>query len=1763
VVTPRKPKGPGETKTKTGARTKKTGAALEAATAGEQALLDASPDLTLLLDRDGNVLAANDAVAARFGGEKKDLIGACLWDLLQPELAALLRERLAQAFAGPNPVVYTDLIAGCGFESRVRPVLDDQGAVTRVAVFARDVTDQQRAVLALRESDEKHRLLLDESPDPIFSFLPDGTYHYVNRAFAESVGKPIEQIVGRRIWDVFEKGEAEQRFAALSEVFRTGKAKTIEVRVPRPDGERYYVTTITPVLGSGGEVVSALCSSKDVTERWQAEDLLREEHALALALATATTVEEALEACVRSAIRLSGMDCGGAYLVRDGGLELVFHTGLAPEFVEKCRHYSPDSPNTQIVMAGKAHYSSPRSIPGTTVASVEAAGIDVLAVVPISHQGTVVACLNLASYRLTSVSEPARRALEAMAGHVGSAVAGMQAREAQRASETKFLKAFHASPVVIGLTTLQDGRFVEVNDRFCEVLGYSREDVIGKTTAEVGVFVEPEQRFRIRDAVQAVGRLTGVALQMRTRDGRILDGLTSAEVLSLEGRLHLITTMIDMTEHRRAEEALRASEEKFRTITEQTGDLIALTDGAGVVTYASAMARTLFLLAPEEMIGRHFMEFLDQPSIPVAMSAFQAAMATGKDVKNLELTMKRCDGSVFDGELNGSQFHLGDQASSLVVIRDVTERKKTDRERFESLTRFYGFAEASQYGMGMADLDGHIIYVNRTLARMLGEKAPKDCLGKHFPTVYYSKADARRLQEDVLPALMRDGHWHGELALVTEDGRMMPTDENYFVLRDELGRPCYLADILTDITERKEAEEALRLSNARLASLARIAQYRADSMEGLLDFALEEAISLTGSALGYIYRYSEEDRLFTLNTWSRGVMEECSITDSPTVYELDKTGLWGEVVRQRVPIMVNDFSGPHPLKQGYPEGHAPLRKFLTVPVLAGDRIVAVVGVANKAADYTQPDVEQLTLLMDSVWKIVERQEAEVREHESQRRLAEVIDFLPDATFVIDVQGRVIAWNKEMEVLTGVPAREILGKSDQEYSIHFYGVRRDALVDLALRDATADDRYTDFRRKGDVLEGEAWLPAAKSGMFCYATASALRDSSGAIVGAIECVRDITEQKKAGEALRASEERYRYLADNISDVVWIRDFSNFEVMPFLYASPSVAHLMGCPYEQAVKTPLKDLLPPKELARLLGVFAREFPAAVTADRHRVWIEETEHIRSDGVHVPVEMAMKLVFDEAGVPYGLMGVTRDITERKKAEAEMRGLHERFSKAFHRNPTPMFISRLDDGRFIDVNRAFDVLLGRDGESLIGATSTELDLHTTDTGDGFTSLMAERGQLRDVATTLTTRRGTTVDVLVSAEPMEIGGVPCILGALVDITESKRAQAEKEHLEDQLRQATKMEAVGRLAGGVAHDFNNLLTVILGYTRMLLCELNLADPMRDDLQEVQNAAERASTLTSQLLAFSRKQVIAPRVQSLNEIIEGARRMLLRIIGEDVQLEAILKPELPQVKVDSSQVDQILVNLAVNARDAMPDGGKLTLETQVITADETYCRLHTGMKPGAYVLLAVSDNGCGMNEATRQRIFDPFFTTKGTGKGTGLGLAMVYGAVQQNGGFINVYSEPGVGTTFKIFLPVVEADAMAEAAAQPSIDMLPRGMETILLVEDEEMVRRLARMVLQRQGYHILETSGGQEAIDLCRDHDGPIDLLLTDVIMPGMNGKALLNVLQSIRSGLKVLFMSGYTENVVAHHGVLDAGTNFIQKPFSIEDLSRKVREALRDG
>ena len=414
------------------------------------------------------------------------------------------------------------------------------------------------------------------------------------------------------------------------------------------------------------------------------------------------------------------------------------------------------------------------------------------------------------------------------------------------------------------------------------------------------------------------------------------------------------------------------------------------------------------------------------------------------------------------------------------------------------------------------------------------------------------------------------------------------------------------------------------------------------------------------------------------------------------------------------------------------------------------------------------------------------------------------------------------------------------------------------------------------------------------------------------------------------------------------------------------------------------------------------------------------------------------------------------------------------------------------------------------------------------------------------------QGVHVSVVSSPLRNEVGAVEGGVVVFRDVTESKRT-------EERLGQVQKMEAVGRLAGGIAHDFNNILSVILSYSEMIGSNLNTDDPIFDDIEEISKAGNRAAALTRQLLAFSRQQVLEPKVLDLNQSVADMDKMLRRMLGADVELTILPTPELWRVKADPGQIEQLLMNLAVNARDAMPNGGKLTIETSNIEMDDDYEMEHPGVFAGSYVRVAVSDTGIGMSRETQARIFEPFFTTKEKGKGTGLGLATVFGIVKQSGGNIWVYSEPGNGTTFKLQFPKVSGDADSTVATQSETDRF-RGTETILLVEDDDQVRVLARDILRRNGHVVLEASNGGEALLICEQHGASIDLLLTDLILPRMSGRQLTERLSGMRPKMKVLFMSGYTDDAILQHGILDSGVPFLQKPLTRASLTRKVREVL---
>lgn len=543
-----------------------------------------------------------------------------------------------------------------------------------------------------------------------------------------------------------------------------------------------------------------------------------------------------------------------------------------------------------------------------------------------------------------------------------------------------------------------------------------------------------------------------------------------------------------------------------------------------------------------------------------------------------------------------------------------------------------------------------------------------------------------------------------------------------------------------------------------------------------------------------------------------------------------------------------------------------------------------------------------------------------------------------------------------------------------------------------------------------------------------------------------------------------------------------------------------------------------------------------------------ELTALHRSGREFPVELSISRVRGPS--KYSLNAFIRDISQRRE---KLRQSEERFEKAFRSSPLGITISTEKDGRYIDANDAFVKLVGYRLDELLGMAAQKLGIWIDPTDrDKMLEQLQNASATEPLDTRFRTKSGEERQVLISAERITLDGTPCVLANTVDVTDSRR-------LEAQFRQAQKLEAVGRLAGGVAHDFNNILGVIMGYSELAKELTSPSSPVHKHLDNIKQAGHRAAELTKQLLAFSRQQVVTPQILDMNAVVQSTSKMLLRLIGEDVSLLVRPAKSLGSVKADLGQIEQILMNLAVNARDAMPNGGKIVIETANVELDETYTEQHSPVRPGLYVLLAVSDTGCGMDAATLSKIFEPFFTTKEAGRGTGLGLSTVYGIVKQSGGYVWAYSEVGRGTTFKIYLPRVDA-APEFRTPEPSAVVFARGTETILLVEDDPLLRELTAELLRSGGYTVLEAADANAALEIVKHAPASVHLVLTDVIMPGMSGGELTAQLRSIVPGLAVLFMSGYASDLIARSGIAEPEQLLIQKPFTKKSLLEKVRIVL---
>jgi two-component system cell cycle sensor histidine kinase/response regulator CckA len=761
---------------------------------------------------------------------------------------------------------------------------------------------------------------------------------------------------------------------------------------------------------------------------------------------------------------------------------------------------------------------------------------------------------------------------------------------------------------------------------------------------------------------------------------------------------------------------------------------------------------------------------------------------------------------------------------------------------------------------------------------------------------------------------------------------------------------------------------------------------------------------------------------------------------------------------------------------------------------------------------------------------------QVREllQKERRTFFPILHKAPYGIALIDKEGKFIYINPAFTNMTGYALKDISAGRDWFHKASPFPAYRNQIIESWRRDIIQKDIERIFSvvcKEGEIKEIE-FKPS-------------LMDDGTIVV----ILSDITERKRAEEALCRSEEQYRLITENTTDLVCTLDLQG----NFSYVSPSFKEVLGYTPEELTGFNAFSLIHPDDRETVVKIYQQ--PLINRQGRRAEF-----RCRNKNGHWRIfESAGNWIIGGNGNPQKGVIVSRDITERKQGEEALRDSEEKFRDLVE-NINDVIYTVSKDGIISYISPIVEQVLGYKPAEVIGQPFTRF-IHEEDLSkikEPFPELIEGKHKPGDYR--MVGKNGEVRWICTSSRPFYKGSnVVGIRGSLSDITERKQAEEKMAALQEQLRQSQKLEAIGRLAGGIAHDFNNILAVIQGYSELCLFKIAREDPMREDIETIKNAAKRAANLISQLLAFSRRQTMEMKVIDLNPFLQNIEKMLHRVIGEDVEIVMVLADDLGRVKVDPGQIEQIILNLAVNARDAMPSGGKLIIETANVTLAETYRQNSIELKPGHYVMTSMTDTGLGMAQKVKEQIFEPFFTTKEIGKGTGLGLSVVYGIVKQSGGHIGVDSQPGKGTTFRIYFP--RMDGPAQEVEDKEVTGLPGGNETILLVEDDEGVRKLTTRVLRKQGYKVLEASQGKEAFSLCVEQKVPIHLMVTDMVMPEITGVALARRLIQFYPEMKVLYMSGYTSDWLAlGDGNLGKGIEFIRKPFTLDKLARKIREVL---
>jgi two-component system, cell cycle sensor histidine kinase and response regulator CckA len=1045
---------------------------------------------------------------------------------------------------------------------------------------------------------------------------------------------------------------------------------------------------------------------------------------------------------------------------------------------------------------------------------------------------------------------------------------------------------FRATLYSIGdavITADTAGLVKEMNPVAERLVGWPEAEAKGKRLSDVFHIVNEETRAVLNSPVDRVlseGVVLGLAnhtllISKSGSEYPIAD--SGAPILNKDGTIvGVVMVFRDQTQEREAENERNEREKRYRDLWEKAPVMLVSLDRNGRILFASDYFCEELGYDRDEVLDRTPFEFQTEQSSRYAQSVVFPQFLQQGTIRNAPLQFIKKNGDVIDVLLNvtAERDDRGTIIRSRSAFIDITDRKRAEAALEESEERFAKSFKNNPAWLAIVHVETRkLLEVNDAWTRLLGYTR-EEAIGRTAVELgIYDEETYRKIMEE---AEAKGSVRNVEVSMKTRAGenRVLLASREVIGIK---GEP-YLLAMGLDITDRKHAEQESRLNERRLESLVRISQHAPKDFRNLLDYALDEALTLTGSTIGWFGSYTEEGKRLTILAWSSNAMEDGEVPPKSIVLSIHDAGIWAEGIRRREPFILNDCQNSNTNQTDWPRGCTELSRLLTVPIFSGGRIVAAATVGNKTDDYEKTDARQLTLFMDSVWVIARARRSE----EAQRRLSTAIEQASEGVLITDPQGIVQYVNPALEKITGYRRDELIGRTP--------GILKSGEHDAAF-----------YRHLwGTIRAGKTW-----SGHF-------------------------TNRRKDGQ---------------------------------LYQ------------EEATISPVRDA-------------------------------------------------------SGQIANFVAVKRDITE---------------------------------------------------------------------------------QLR--------------------------------------------------LSSQLFQAQKMEAVGTLAGGVAHDFNNILQVVLGYSELMLSDEHFPERYREDLTRVHQTAGTGADLVQRLLTFSRKTEVKPRPLNLNRRIEQLQKMLSRTLPKMIEMELILADDLAAINADPTQMEQVLMNLAVNARDAMPEGGRLIIRTENTALDEHYCTTHLDVEPGRYVLLSVSDTGNGMDKDTAQHIFEPFFTTKGPREGTGLGLAMVYGIVKQHGGHITCYSEVSQGTVFSMYFPALVSEE--EAITKESKGVLPGGSETILLVDDEQMIRDLGTRILTKAGYTVIAASNGKEALEVYRTQNSRISLVIMDLIMPEMGGKQCLENLLALDPSVRVVVASGYSLDGATKELLALGARGFVNKPYDMRQVLEIVRSVLDQG